>query len=190
MDVLDLHWYPEAQGTRRARITENRQHRGRGGRPRASAAFAVGPDVHRNQLDHQLLQRRARSNCSRTCSATSTISSRARRSPSPNTTTARAITTRAESPRPIFSAFSAARACLPPTGGTSATARSFVECRVQHVSELRRRGRAVRRHLGVPEHEQHRQLGRVRQRRLDRSQSDGRRGDQSHGEARRRRASP
>ena len=56
--------------------------------------------------------------------------------------------------------------------------------RLQHVPQLRRRRRQIRRHLDRRRHLEHRQLRRLRQRRLERSQSHGRRRHQPHGERR------
>ena len=61
VDVLDVHWYPEAQGNARhvTRITEDNTDAGGGRRAQAGAAQALGPDIHRDELDHAVLLGRA-----------------------------------------------------------------------------------------------------------------------------------
>ena len=154
MDVIDLHWYPEAQGGG-VRITENNNSAAVvAARVQAPRRCGTRPTPKRagSASGARGLARpaiRARSSCCRACSATSTTSSRARRSPSPNTTTAARITSPARSPRPTCSAVFGRedvfrRDLLEPDGDAELAVRRR---RVQDVSRLRRRGRPVRRYV-------------------------------------------
>jgi hypothetical protein len=57
VDVLDVHWYPEAQGGG-VRITGDETGDAVADRAHAGPALAVGRELHGDQLDHGLLQRR------------------------------------------------------------------------------------------------------------------------------------
>ena len=66
LDVLDVHWYPEAQGGG-VRITGQDNHAGGCGRAPAGPALAVGPNLHRNQLDHAVVHLRADQSAAAAC---------------------------------------------------------------------------------------------------------------------------
>ena len=92
VDVLDLHWYPEARGGG-VRITERRAARPTWSRARVQAPRSLwDPDLRGDQLDRAGRRRRRRSACSRACARRSPRTTRARGSRSPSTTTAAART--------------------------------------------------------------------------------------------------
>ena len=65
--MLDLHWYPEARGGG-VRVTEENNGGAVVAARGAGAALAVGPDLHRDELDLAATRGAARSGCSRACS--------------------------------------------------------------------------------------------------------------------------
>ncbi len=60
LDVLDVHWYPEATGGG-VRVTEDNVDGGSGGRAQAGATQPLGSELHRDQLDHAVQHAGARS---------------------------------------------------------------------------------------------------------------------------------
>ena len=124
VDVLDVHWYPEARGACTAnpmdgcRITRDETtDAGRRRRAQAGAAQPLGPGVYRDAAGSRNAARAGRSACCRGSRTRSPLTIRARSWRSPSTTTAAAITSPAASPRPTCSASSAAKGCLPPRCG-------------------------------------------------------------------------
>jgi hypothetical protein len=127
LDVLDLHWYPEATGGG-VRITADDS---------SAAVVAARKQAPRSLWDPTYTEKSWITDCCSGPSGSSLGSRtrsrriiRARASPSPSTTTAQAATSPAASRRPMRSASSVARACSPPRTGAcrttmiSSTARS------------------------------------------------------------------
>jgi hypothetical protein len=128
VDVLDVHWYPEAQGAG-VRITE--ENTTPAWSPHASRRRAAsGIPRHTENSWIAQFSTNGPSACCRASRTRSRLTTLARGWPSPSTTTAPPTTSRAPSRRPTCSASSAARGCSRPTCGAwrrttaSCTARS------------------------------------------------------------------